>query len=166
MSPITSPGTSVWRPTPRACAWCLGCVQLWAGHRPPAGSPVEAAACRTGGMGQSQCLVLVQVTGCHRSMSALVYQCVNTKKHSMQICSEVITEHPTPWGAKPIVCWIACGNSSFWCQQQMGVQAPSSRYRWIELIQKMGSTVATSTLENLFSNVDPTSGSLSNFNVK
>ena len=138
MSPITSPGTSVWRPTPRACAWCLCCGQLWAGHRPPAGSPVEAAACLTGGMGQGQCLVLVQVTGCHRSMSALVSQCVNTKKHSMQTCSEVITEHPTPWGAKPIVCWIACGNSSFWWQQQMGVQAPSSRYRWIELLQKMG----------------------------
>ena len=84
----------------------------------------------------------------------------------MQTCSEVITEHPTPWGVKPIVCWIAFGNSSFWCQQQMGAQAPSSRYRWIELLQKMGSTVATSTLENLFSNVDPTSGSLSNFNVK
>ena len=53
----------------------------------PAGSPVEAAACLTGGMGQGQCLVLVQVTGCHRSMSALVSQCVNTKKHSMQTCS-------------------------------------------------------------------------------
>ena len=126
MSPITSPGTSVWRPTPRACAWCLCCGQLWAGHRPPAGSPVEAAACRTGGMGQGQCLVLVQVTGCHRSMPALVSQCVNTKKHSMQTCSEMITEHPTPWGAKSIVCWIACGNSSFCWQQQMGVQAPSA----------------------------------------
>ena len=103
--PITSPGTSVWRPTPRACVWCLCCGQLWAGHRPPAGSPVEAAACRTGAMGQGQGLVLVQVTGCHRSMSALVYQCVNTKKHSMQTCSEVITEHPTPWGAKLIVCY-------------------------------------------------------------
>ena len=63
----------------------------------PAGSPVEAAARCTGGMGQGQCLVLVQVTGCHRSMSVLVYQCGNTKKHSMQTCSEVITEHPTPW---------------------------------------------------------------------
>ena len=71
----------------------------------PAGSPVEAAACLTGGMGQGQCLVLVQVTGCHRSMTALVSQCVNTKKHSMQTCSEVITEHPTPWGAKLIVCY-------------------------------------------------------------
>ena len=70
--PITSPGTSVWRPTPRACVWCLCCGQLWAGHRPPAGSPVEAAACLTGGMGQGQCLVLVQVTGCPRSMTALV----------------------------------------------------------------------------------------------
>ena len=127
----------MWRPTPRACVVSL----LWPalGRAPtPAGSPVEAAACLTGGMGQGQCLVLVQVTGCHRSMTALVSQCVNTKKHSMQTCSEVITEHPTPWGAKPIVCWIACGNSSFWCQQQMGVQAPSSRYRWIELLQKMG----------------------------
>ena len=80
----------------------------------------------------------------------------------MQTCSGVIIEHPTPWGGKPIVCWIACGNSS----ATEGAQAPSSRYRWIELLQKMGSTVATSTLENLFSNVDPTSGSLSNFNVK
>ena len=105
MSPISSPETFLWRPTPRACAWCLCCGQLWAGHRPPAGSPVEAAACRTGGMGQGQCLVLVQVTGCHRLMSALVSQCVNTKKHSMQTCSELITEHPTPWGAKPIVCY-------------------------------------------------------------
>ena len=127
--PHYQPKTFLWRPTPRACAWCLCCGQLWAGHRPPAGSPVEAAACRTGGMGQGQCLVLVQVTGRHRSMSALVSQCVNTKKYSMQTCSEVITEHPTPWGAKSIVCWIACGNSSFCWQQQMGVQAPSSRYR-------------------------------------
>ena len=61
----------------------------------PAGSPVEAAACLTGSQGQ--CLVSVQVTGCHRSMTALVSQCVNTKKHSMQTCSEVITEHTTPW---------------------------------------------------------------------
>ena len=46
---------------------------------PQQGWPVEAAARRTGGMGQGQGLVLVQVTGCHRSMSALVRQCVNTK---------------------------------------------------------------------------------------
>ena len=56
--PITSPGTSVWRPTPRACVVSL----LWPalGRAPtPAGSPVEAAACLTGGMCQGQCLVLV-----------------------------------------------------------------------------------------------------------
>ena len=48
--PISSPGTSVWRPTPRACVVSL----LWPalGRAPtPAGSPVEAAACLTGGMG-------------------------------------------------------------------------------------------------------------------
>ena len=60
----------------------------------PAGSPVEAAACLTS---QGQCLDSVQVTGRHGSMTALVSQCVNTKIHSMQICSEVITEHTTLW---------------------------------------------------------------------
>ena len=53
----------------------------------------------------------------------------------MQACSEVITEHSTPLGAKPIVCYsmLDC-----LCQQQRGVQAPSSGYRWVELLQKMG----------------------------
>ena len=80
----------------------------------------------------------------------------------MQTCSEVITEHPTPWGAKSIVCWIACGNSSFCWQQQMGVQAPSAPLN--RTPPKNGctystpGTVASFTLENLFSNGDPTRG--------
>ena len=138
MSPIT---TAQERPCGGQCpahAWCLCCGQPWAGHRPQQVPLWRRRLASPAAWVQGQCLVLVQVTGCHRSMTALVSQCVNTKKHSMQTCSEVITEHPTPWGAKPIVCWIACGNSSFWCQQQMGAQAPSSRYRWIELLQKMG----------------------------
>ena len=67
------------------------------GTDPQQGSPVEAAVGRTGAMGQGQGLVLVQVTGFHRSMLALVLQCVNTKKYSMQTCSGVIAEHPNPW---------------------------------------------------------------------
>ena len=71
----------------------------------PAGSPVEAAACLTGGMGQGQCLVLVQVTGCHRSMTALVSQCVNTKKTLNADLFRGDNRAANSMGAKLIVCY-------------------------------------------------------------
>ena len=126
MSPITTAQERPCGGQRPAHAWCLCCGQLWAGHRPQQVPLWRRRLASPAAWSQGQCLVLVQVTGCHRSMSALVSQCFNTKKHSMQTCSEVITGHPTPWGAKSIVCWIACGNSSFCWQQQMGVQAPSA----------------------------------------
>ena len=133
-----SPGTSVWRPMPRACAWCPCCGQLWAGHRPQQVPLWRRRLASPAAWVQGQCLVLVQVTGCHRSMTALVSQCVNTKKHSMQTCSEVITEHPTPWVLSLQYAIVCYSMLDCLCQQQKGVQAPSSRYRWIELLQKMG----------------------------
>ena len=54
------------------------------GTDPQQGSPVEAAACRTGAMGQGQGLDLVQVSGFQQGEVCISISVYDTKKYSMQ----------------------------------------------------------------------------------